>query len=94
MKPSINIRNASVSVYDGRDCMGKIAIEDDGSAAAFNADGVKLGTFPDRHTALGAIGAAYAMRRPVTLRRTAAEVKGARRRAPTKAGILSGITNG
>jgi hypothetical protein len=90
----MKIREASVSVYDGRDCMGKTAIEDDGSAAAFNADGVVLGTFPDRRTALSAIEADYAMRRPVTLRATAAKVKEARRRAPAKAAILSGITNG
>jgi hypothetical protein len=36
-----------LSVYDGRDCLGRIEVDTDGAARAFGRWGKNLGTFPN-----------------------------------------------
>jgi hypothetical protein len=42
----------TVSVYDGRSCLGSITVNEAGEAHAFDLNGAQLGTFPDLKNAL------------------------------------------
>jgi hypothetical protein len=43
-----------LAVYDGRDCLGKIAVTADGQACAFDLRGKLLGTFESAKAAYAA----------------------------------------
>jgi hypothetical protein len=49
--------NRQMAVYDGRDCLGSITINEAGEAHAFALNGARLGSFPDLKSALAAFPA-------------------------------------
>ena len=49
-------RRRELSLYDGRDRVGEIVVDDDGKAKAFNAKHKSLGTFASVKRAMRAIG--------------------------------------
>jgi hypothetical protein len=46
-----------LSVYDGQACLGRIKINDDGKAVAFDKRGKRLGRFPSVEAASAAFNA-------------------------------------
>jgi hypothetical protein len=44
--------SSQMAVYDGRDCLGSITVNEAGEARAFDPNGARLGTFPDLKSAL------------------------------------------
>jgi hypothetical protein len=57
--------------YDGHTCIGRIVIDPDGQAKAFNSTRKRLGTFPDFRAAMAAISAAHMSAVGPTVRRAA-----------------------